>query len=872
MQNTAEIISNDEYDNLVSKYGKGIVDQEIKLEEESRDMAFESYMANLARRQEAGTRADAGTANTFVKESLGIYTNKIQTFCDLAKQMGRGRRPELIPFVDLLGADKVAFLAIRSIINSCLINVSKVSPLAIQIGKDLEEEIRFNRVVDSMSKKEQGSFKTGLDKRIGMSYKEKYIKARESLLVESERIDKWKQLPKTKLCTVGFKLIELFCNSTGLCELYVVKNGIKSEYHIRMDKDIIEYIFQNDKEIASTMYKNRPMVIPPKPWTTPFDGGYIINLKRPLTLVRIPKKKVEQLYADLEMPNVYKAVNAIQSTAWRINKRVFEVAKEITSRTYIPEALDMPTANPAEPPIRPEEADTNEEVQIEWRKSMVAYYQRDNIRRSKRLLLNSQLNIAETYAEYDSIYFPHNLDFRGRVYPVTTLSPQSNDFGKSLLEFSNGVPLGEHGATWLALQGANCFGLDKAKFEERIEWVYSNPELIIHIAENPLDDLSWTETDSPWEFLAFCFEWNDYLKSGSSPDFKSHLAVNFDGSCSGIQHFSAMLRDEVGGKAVNLIPDSVVHDIYKMVSDKVNEIIENDIVNGTDDEMKQDDEGKEYLSKGTKSLAKEWKKHGVNRKVTKRSVMTLAYGSKEYGFADQVLEDTIYPSLEKNPLAFSRPHQSARYMAKLIWVSVQKVVVKAVEAMAWLQKASSLLAKEKTEDNCGIPTYWITPAGFLVHQDYKKTKVHQIHTIINGSINIKDPYQGESKDIKTTKIKVYEDSDEIDPRKQRQGIAPNFVHSMDASHLMLTVCSCVDQGVDSFAMIHDSYGTHAGYGDIMFNTVREVIVKTYTEHNVLQDLHDHIEGMLKDPSDLPEIPDMGTLDINCIKESMYAFA
>ena len=114
----------------------------------------------------------------------------------------------------------------------------------------------------------------------------------------------------------------------------------------------------------------------------------------------------------------------------------------------------------------------------------------------------------------------------------------------------------------------------------------------------------------------------------------------------------------------------------------------------------------------------------------------------------------------------------------------------------------------------------------------------------------------------------------IDKRKQRQGIAPNFVHSMDASHLMLTVNACVSKGIHSFAMIHDSYGTHAGNAGTLFKTVREVFVDTYKNHDVLQDIHDHVLNMLPDESakELPEVPSKGTLDLDLVKESAYAFA
>ncbi|MEE2186353.1 DNA-directed RNA polymerase, partial [Klebsiella pneumoniae] len=48
----------------------------------------------------------------------------------------------------------------------------------------------------------------------------------------------------------------------------------------------------------------------------------------------------------------------------------------------------------------------------------------------------------------------------------------------------------------------------------------------------------------------------------------------------------------------------------------------------------------------------------------------------------------------------------------------------------------------------------------------------------------------------------------IDARKQESGIAPNFVHSMDGSHLRMTVVRSNEvYGVESFALIHDSFGT-----------------------------------------------------------------
>ena len=60
------------------------------------------------------------------------------------------------------------------------------------------------------------------------------------------------------------------------------------------------------------------------------------------------------------------------------------------------------------------------------------------------------------------IYFPMNLDFRGRVYPIPPhLNHLGNDLCRGLLAFSRKKPLGERGLFWLKIQVANLYGNDK---------------------------------------------------------------------------------------------------------------------------------------------------------------------------------------------------------------------------------------------------------------------------------------------------------------------------------------------------------------------------------------------------------------------------
>lgn len=867
-------IDENNYDDMCLKYGKYRVDREIDLELESKDNAYNAFMSKRNKAISDNNLANIGTTKVLLSETIPAMVKGLDAWFAKVNNGKCGKRHRAASLANTLKSEEIAFIVSKTILSNTMYRIG-LTNLSVKIGEAIEDEVRFNTILASMSPKEVQSFKVGMNKRIAFQFKKRYAIQKEKHLADEGRVQLWNKWSPSDKFNVGMKMVELFALSTSLIHIVKVFVNGNIKYFVELDADVAKYVDYQDNYLADLMMEHRPMVIPPKPWTNPFDGGYYINLKKPLQLVRMSAKDCDALYSDVDMPTVYKAVNAIQNTAWHINNRVLEVANAVCSWEHIPEALEMPTANPAEPPVRPIEADTNKDIQREWRQAMTSYYQEDNKRKAKRILVNCILKLANDFKDDEAIYFPHNLDFRGRVYPVTLIHPQGNDFMKAMLEFSEGVELGKDGHTWLAFQGANMWGLDKKPIEERIAWVYENSDMIISVAEKPLDNLQWTEADSPWEFLAFCFEWNDYLKIGES--FKSKLAVAFDGSCSGLQHFSAMLRDEVGGEAVNLKPDDHVHDIYGIVAEKVKELLKKDMQEGTDDTIEATEDGSSYLKKGTKSLAKEWLDHGVSRSVTKRPTMTLCYGASKFGFADQILEDTVYPALAHNPLSFSKPSQASRYMAGLIWDSLKGVVVKAVEAMEWLQTASGLLAKDKNIEGKNLPTTWITPAGFPVKQKYPKVRVKRLNTVLSGSIKIFDTTSGSTEEAtegSVLRLAFAEPTDEIDSRKQKQGIAPNFVHSMDASHLMLTVCACVDKGVNAFAMIHDSYGVPVGHGSIMFTTVREVFVSTYTENDVLQDLHDHICNLLspKMLKDLPEVPTKGNLDLDCAKESMYAFS
>ena len=60
--------------------------------------------------------------------------------------------------------------------------------------------------------------------------------------------------------------------------------------------------------------------------------------------------------------------------------------------------------------------------------------------------------IANSYKE-TTFYFPYNLDFRGRAYPMSPhLSPTGDDTARGLLMYATPKPLGASGLRWLKVR------------------------------------------------------------------------------------------------------------------------------------------------------------------------------------------------------------------------------------------------------------------------------------------------------------------------------------------------------------------------------------------------------------------------------------
>jgi DNA-directed RNA polymerase len=787
------------------------------LEAEAFSLGVDRYNAQLEANGETGMTPGM----KLMRQAIKPLSEAITAFLEDALSGRPGRDIGRAKFLTQFEPQTVAYVTAKYCIN-CL--GGHASTTAMSIATMLEDSLNWDQI-----KKDDPKLYSRLQNRIskGASSGHRHIVMRQLQTKAQIATIKWGRSEKLAL---GLHLIRLMEQSSGYFELVKYEQGVRDTPLLLQPTEETQKWLEASHARCEVLHPiNMPMVVKPLPWNSIWGGGYLTKPLRYAMIKTRNRNYLEEMKA-WDMPDVYRAINALQETPWRVNRAVLNVLEEVWEGGGVlgglPHRDNMPL-----PAKNYEDPEANPEAHKAWRREAAQVHQQNLKLRSKRRNMARKIEIAIRFQEYEAMYFPHVLDWRGRIYPVAAyLNPQSDDSGKALLQFAEGKPLGETGAYWLAIHGANCAGVDKVPFEDRVKWVQDHEAEILDSAFSPLDGKRfWSNTDSPYQFLAFCFEWAGYKLQGES--YVSHLPVSWDGSCNGLQNFSAMLKDEVGGAATNLIPSDQPSDIYREVAKACEEII-----------ALHAQAGHEYATL--------WQGK-VTRSMAKRPTMTMPYGASAYGFREQIQAELEKQELEGTPFPADKFRASV-YLAGIMEDAIGNVVIKAKEAMDWLKAVAKIAASDD------LPIHWETPSGFLVSQDYRKYDGQRIDTTICGI---------------RTQLLLQVETDKLDRRKQSAGIAPNFVHSMDASHLVATVGRCLDVGVTALAMVHDSYGTHAADAEELSRQLRRAFIEQYTLDvlgGFLQQLKDQLPEDMA--ASLPLPPSFGTLELEGVMRSGYFFA
>ncbi|KAL5698887.1 DNA-directed RNA polymerase [Ranunculus cassubicifolius] len=775
------------------------------------------------------------------------------------------------PYVDQLPADMMSLITMHKLMamlmtggeNGC----ARVVQASCVIGEAIEQEVRIQRFLEKTGRKKKKEKKVEgaepdasvteeqeivdasvtkeqekLRKKVTTLMKQQKLRQVRYIVKEHDNLKPWGQDAQAKL---GSRLIELLMETAYIqppvnqladgppdirpAFRHTIKNVVKDSKNPNRRYGIIEcdpLVRQGLEKTARHMViPYMPMLVPPKHWTGYDKGGHLFL---PSYIMRThgarQQREAIKRSSREQLENIFEALNTLGHVKWRINKRVLANIDRIWASGG--RLADLVDRDDVPLPVAP---DTEDETELKkWRWKLKYAKKENSERHSQRCDIELKLAVARKMKDVNGFYYPHNLDFRGRAYPMHPyLNHLGSDVCRGILEFAEGRPLGKSGLRWLKIHIANLYagGVDKLSFEGRISFTENHLDEIFDSADRPLEGKRWwLKAEDPFQCLSACINLSEALRSSSPETYISHIPIHQDGSCNGLQHYAALGRDKLGAAAVNLVAGEKPADVYSGIALRVLEIMKKDALKDPSD---------------PDAMRARVLVNQVDRKLVKQTVMTSVYGVTYIGARDQIKKRLR----ERGVIEETELFGTACYAAKVTLTALGEMFEAARDIMGWLGDCAKVIASENNA------VKWTTPLGLPVVQPYRKLGRHLIKT----SLQV---------------LTLQRETDKVMVKRQRTAFPPNFVHSLDGSHMMMTAIACKRAGLH-FAGVHDSYWTHACDVDQMNKILREKFVELYEQpilENLLESFQESFPTLI-----FPPLPERGDFNLSEVLESPYFF-
>ena len=413
------------------------------------------------------------------------------------------------------------------------------------------------------------------------------------------------------------------------------------------------------------------------------------------------------------------------------------------------------------------------------------------------------------------------------MYPLTAhFHPQGNDIARGLHIFHEGGVINDkHDLDWLAIAGANHWGLNKHTYEERLEWVYiEGTDFAEEVYKDPIGNVGiWGKAKEPFQFLAWCKEWCEFQCEGYG--YRSHHVCCLDGTNNGYQHIAGLISNQHLANKVNLQNVNQPQDLYKQILDVLLTLLEND----------NSQESEDWYAMRDK----------LTRKFIKKPVLMIPYNSTTFGIANYIEKYFVNENV-----FMAKNFKNTFYLATMIEKAVKNVTPESYDVLQYLSHTALCFNQENK------PISWHTPSGFLVQQNYYKNEIKRVKTKLSNSsvrLSLAEP-----------------DTSKIDKRRQAQGFPSNYIHSLDAAHCHLSLVQASKKGHKQFCVIHDCYGSPASELRSFIQCVKQSFFDIYSDNN-LDNLYHQTAQQLSDTSKLPTALDMGDYDITDVLTAPYIF-
>ena len=609
-------------------------------------------------------------------------------------------------------------------------------------------------------------------------------------------VEHWQTWGRANRIRLGGWLLDCICQSSNWFMTEMRQEGKKRQNYVVPTP---EFIAIKDQVMAQAELFSPiawPMLIEPNDWTNDIQGGYILNeVMKGYDMVRRGNPSCIQGETPISF------LNKIQKVAYTLNPFVVGVAETLMAKgravgKFIP-VVEIPL------PPKPVDIAENYESRKDYRRRAAEVMNLNAQAFQKSCRTRMTMNAVKVFKDKEKFYCPWSFDYRSRIYPIPAfLTPQDTDFGKSLIKFHVSAFVDSGAKYWLAFQVATTYGLDKDTMHDRQVWVDNNHDLIKRVATDPIANLpEWEAADEPWQFLAACEEY--YACVIKCNRQFTNLMVATDATCSGLQILAGLARDKSTAKLVNVVPGDKPQDAYKVIAEQAKPEVPESI------------------------------QPFMDRKVTKRTVMTIPYNAKPYSNRSYIRD-----ALKEKGVEVEKEDLTA--VVKAVRNAMDEVVPGPMQVMKWIEKEVAA-AIDRGEQQI----QWVTPSGFVVTQRLMKYQTQRIDLQLLGRCQVK---------VATG------DTDKVDKAHHKNATAPNLIHSLDASLLCLSTLR-FDAPI---SLIHDSVLCRATDMGVLSAIVRETYMHLFAEHDYLTTFAQHIGAETKPPI-------IGDLEPSTVIDSTYFF-
>ena len=544
-------------------------------------------------------------------------------------------------FYDILVAKIITSNDVSSLFNICVSNF-----LAIYTYQDTDEDKFLASINVSIN----------IGKKIFNKYlnnlKTQYYKSSGIDITFTNWVNKWKQDNEDFAkfyhdddiySRLGLNILTILTHS-DLIEIRLTKSPNKIHRHYSLFVKDDKLMSSNNRRSIINLPVKLPMVCPPRPYDKDILGGYLLNDDKFSEDLLINKRAYAKC-SELSGDKIYNMVNNISKTPFKINKNLLDYIYNEGSKHNL--LID--------PEVRHEFEDLDK--RNKHPKGVLASY------KSKIILQQTILGIADFYSAFSNIYFPVRLDKRGRLYcSPSYLNYQSKELSKALVLFSEPGFVDRNDSIailYLKVYGANCFGgnISRTSISEKGKWVDNNIKDIVNYDNGIL----LKKAEDKLLFLAFCMEYKrfqEFYLNTTFMGFKTSLPIQLDATCNAFQHMALLSNENTLFKELNLIPERNVKgkkkdtasidnrpsDFYNFLLHRLISYFKSKVDRGIFLDYKTT-KNKEDKDKGSfmRLYSFVW-----NRVHVKKSIMTIPYNSSHRSMMKYLSESLVRSDCDKD--------------------------------------------------------------------------------------------------------------------------------------------------------------------------------------------------------------------------------